>query len=301
VFIILNYMQSIFKLDKKKPLLQWKAASNDALETKEDVLNRVRRKLVAARVQSNMCWEELFRACDRNKSGSLDWKEFKGMVRDTLRVPPQSVCDHELKVLFTDRDKDGNAALEVAEFLEYLQRGARRPEEEETRLNQRLERVRRNVQMAFSQLSQSEADVRSLFQRLDKDNSGGLSPYEFSLFIRQDLKLSCWHVQNADLESFYKHLDQTGDGIDVEEFLAYIRQCGKAQQRNGPESFYVAPANAGRFSGTRRRRKTYKEQLEDGLARSESCPVARISHSSFASTGRDRRPASRVAASAVCF
>jgi len=292
-------MLHTFKLQKKKPPLKWTAASNDALETKEDVLNRVRRKLVAARVQTHMCWEELFRACDKNNSGSLDWKEFKTMVRQILRVPPQSVCDHELRVLFSDRDKDGDSELDAAEFLEYLQRGAKRPEDEDARLSQRMERVRRNVQMAFSHLSQTEADVRQLFMRLDKDCSGRLSQHEFNLFIREDLKLSSWHVQNADLESFYKNLDQNGDGIDVDEFLTYIRQCGKVRKQNGPESFYVAPAEAGLFSGARRRRKTYKEQLEDCLARSESLPAPRICHSSFASTGRDRRPASRVAASVV--
>lgn len=288
-----------FTLQRKKPVLNWKPASNDAFETHEEVLNRVRRKLAAARVQSNMGWEELFRKCDKNKSGCLDWKEFKALVREILKVPAQSVCDYELRILFNERDLDQSNGLDAAEFLEYLQRGPKRPEYEVARFNQRMERVRRNVQMAFAALSQNEADVRHLFQRLDKDCSGRLSQMEFNLFIREDLKLSCWHVQNADLESFYQHLDQNGDGLDLEEFLGYIRHCGKTRKQNGPESFYVPPPEAGRFSGTLRRRKTYKEHLEDVLTRSDSLPAPRIFHSSFASTGRERRATSRMAASAV--
>ena len=37
----------------------------------------------------------LFAFCDKDRSGTLDWKEFKHLVRDTLAVPQEAVAKLE--------------------------------------------------------------------------------------------------------------------------------------------------------------------------------------------------------------
>ena len=80
-----------------------------------------RQKLNAAKRQRDYSWDQLFAYCDRDRSGTLvpslhwhfasrwhdlssscaqDWKEFKHMVRKTLGVAHETVCDADLLVLF---------------------------------------------------------------------------------------------------------------------------------------------------------------------------------------------------------
>mmetsp|Transcript_70654 Transcript_70654/g.169310 ORF Transcript_70654/g.169310 Transcript_70654/m.169310 type:complete len:288 (-) Transcript_70654:124-987(-) len=277
-------------LTRSEPPKVWRT-DREGLESRDEVLSRVRRRLNAARVQKGMSWESLFKECDANNSGTLDWKEMKVMARNVLGVPTQTVCEYELKVLFGEIDKDGSGSIDVAEMLEYLQHGSRRPEDEAARFEVRIERVRRNVQMAFQKLGSSEAEIRNLFKLVDMDDSCRLSQYEFNFFVRHDLGMSRWHIKNSDLDDFYRYLDKDGDGIDVDELLSYVKQARKHKDTIGAQAFYKAPINA---PHSRRKRKTFKEELEESFRKSDSQPMLRLGMP-FASLGRDRPPTTRSA------
>jgi len=264
------------------------------METREEVLNRVRRRLNAARVHCNLTWEELFHMCDKNKDGSLDWREFTNAVRGVINVPSITVCDHDLKALFHAMDKDASQYIDIAELFDYVQRGVRSADAEQARITQRLQRVKKNIQMAFMKVSTNEADTRRLFKTLDFNADTRLSMYEFSAFVRGDLRLSKWDVMTQDLEAFYHFLDINDDGIDVEELLAFVHNKDKNNIKLGAQNFYKAPSVA-----KVKKCKTFRQHLievnSERLPKSASLPELKLTPC-FASLGRDRRPASRAEA-----
>ena len=58
------------------------------------------------------------------------------------------------------------------------------------------------------------------------------SPYEFNTFVRTKLQLNTWAVRNKDLDEFYAELDTDGDGLEVEELIAYPPRCTGDRQES---------------------------------------------------------------------
>jgi Ca2+-binding EF-hand superfamily protein len=244
------------------------------METDEQVLARVRRRLNAAKARSSLTLEQLFNACDKNQSGTLDISELKYAVRVVLKVPPATVCEHEIKILFNfmDRDKAGHyldksGGVDLAELFEYLAHGSKGNVDEAKHKAKRLQRVHKNIQMGFQQLrlrDKGEMAVRKLFSKLDMDGEGKLSLFEFSTFVRHGLKLSRWDVMNEDLMQFYKHLDKNGDGVDVDELIYFIRTSDKDM---GQEYSFSHNLHSPKVE----KKKTYRQQLQE-LRPSSSTP-----------------------------
>lgn len=274
--------------DKFVPMT-WGGPSEPS-ETSPQTLCRVRRRLAAAGTRNGRAWEELFALCDRNRDGTLDYKELSHLVRQELKIPMQTVCDYELRVLFGAVDKDGSGNVDAAELIEYIQHGPRRPQDDAARSELRIQRVRRNMRLAFQAVGGSELDSRKIFSYMDMDSSNKLSMYEFESFVRNDLGLTRWDVQNASLQDFFAHLDRNGDGLDVNELLAFLRQAQKDKAALGPQSLYQAP----RVPTLDRKRKTHRQKLHDSLHRSSSLPSLRVHTSAFTNLGRERLPMSRL-------
>lgn len=278
----------------------WILPSGNGLDTDSDVLMRVRKRLNAARNLHGFTWEHLFVLGDTDKSGTLSWKEFKQLTRQTLGVPEQAICDGDLRILFSHVNKGSGSLVDLAHLLEFLARGQQDASVVAARAQQRIARVRRNIQLAFVQLKASESDVRKLFEVIDLDNSNRLSEYEFESFVRGDLQLSHWDVMTSDLREFYAFLDRDGDGIDVDEFLDYVTKVNRTKSSMGAQSFAAtAPADGEGFSKGRRKRRTYKEEVEEDLRQKGSLPDGVELTMPFVATGRSRRPTSRAAATAA--
>jgi len=264
-------MSKISSLRRKQPVA-WSGPSKCGLEKPADVLSRLRRKLVAAKVRSGLSWEELFVQSDRSKTGTLSYKELTIMVREILKVPLHTVCEHDLKVLFTEADEEGTSALNLAVLLKYLQQGYKRPEDEEARLKQRVERVQRNVHMALCKIRGDEEEIRKIFDVADLDDSNRLSPFEFNSFVRNDLALSKWHVMDSDVKGVYRTFDKDGQGIDFMEFLSSIRQAGQKREQCGPQNLSHGGSETAK---TWRRHQTYRQQLDARLKQSQAQPLSR--------------------------
>jgi len=252
------------------------------METEAQVLARVRRRLNAAKARCSLTVEQLFNACDKNNSGTLDLNELKYAIRIVLKVPPSTVCEYEVKMLFNymDRDKAGHfmdkgGGVDLAELFEYLAHGSQGNVDEAKHKAKRLQRVHKNIQMGFQQLrlrDKGEMAVRKLFSKLDMDGEGKLSPFEFNHFVRNGLKLSRWDVMNEDLMNFYKHLDKNGDGVDVDEVISFIRTTDKG----GEQDFtFMEPVHVPKVA----HKKTYKQVLSD-LRPSSSAPNLSLGRSS---------------------
>merc|ERR1719379_1702245 len=133
--------------------MAWGSPSESPFESREQQLTRVRRRISAAVLHKGKTWERLFQDCDRNRDGTLDWPEMKTLMREVLNVPNVTVCDHELLVLFDEIDADASGAVDAAELLDFLQRGRRPVEEDRNRYEVRMQRVHRNLRMAWKDVS----------------------------------------------------------------------------------------------------------------------------------------------------
>jgi len=273
------------------------------MEPREEVLARTRRRINAAKSRQGKCWEDVFGKCDKDNSGYLDLSELTEAVRSGLNVPENAICDYELRTLFNEMDADRSGGVSIEELLNYLQQGYRTPEEIASRAQVRIQRVRKNLKTAFQKVSSNESAVRNLFSKLDFDGDSTLSEYEFKTFVRMNLKLSFWDVNNTDIEDFYKFLDHDGGGIQVEELISFVKSSNAERQQHdrsgGQFSFLDLQPN-----GQKKRlvkRKTYKQTLLEDSFRSTSLPnLSRLPYtSSITSLGRTHAPKNRFACSAA--
>lgn len=288
-------------LTRKKA--DWILPAGHGLDPDHEVLLRVRQRLNAAKRLKDYTWHQLFAFCDKDRSGTLDWKEFKHLVRDTLAVPQEAVCDADMMQLFRSIDQvegqgKGSQLVDLSELLHYLARGQLDPEVLAARAQQRVERVRRNIQLAFVKLELTNSDARHMFHRIDMDTSNRVSPFEFEEFVRGRLQLSHWDVMPADLKEFYNFLDHDGDGIDMYEFTDYVQRVNKTKKTLGAQN--MARASSGPLF--RRKQRTFKDQLvqdlENGSNGGRSMPNLNLT-SSFVNVGRQKRPTNRFAASGM--
>ncbi|CAK9007184.1 23 kDa calcium-binding protein (Fragment) [Durusdinium trenchii] len=273
----------------------WILPAGHGLDPDYEVLLRVRQRINAAKNLKDYSWQQLldafwwgdtvwgvglFAFCDRDKSGTLDWKEFKHLARETLGVPQEAVCDADLRQLFRRLDQApesdlGGELVDLSELLHYLARGEMEPAVLQARAKQRVERVRRNIMMAFLKLDLTNLDPRRLFQRIDLNSS------------------------NRD---FYHFLDRDGDGIDIYEFVDYVKRVKKSRESLGAQNLQVPTWTI----CTRRKQQTFKDQLiqdlQNGTSSSgRSMPNLHDMSSSFVNVGRQKRPTNRFAASGMLF
>lgn len=244
---------------------------------------------MASKARHNVSWADVFQSVEPKKIGQMSLRDLKTAVRNTLGVPVHAVSDHDLKVLFQVMDANGNGTVDLSELLEYLAQGPRRPEDEAARASLRVERTRKNLRMAFQQsCDPNEMSIRKLFNRLDVDSDIRLSPYEFEMFVRLDMKLNIYNISTQDLNAFYRYLDKNNDGICVRELMHFIRANDKDKQK---DFSFVEKTPV--LHGAKRIPASYAQQILEsqkylGAVRSSASAPDLRPTSSLLSCGRDR-------------
>eukprot|EP00913_Durusdinium_trenchii_P007992 g7498.t1 len=117
-----------------------------------------------------------------------------------------------------------SGVIDWSEFLTFVARGPKRPEDEAKLFALRTKRVHRNLRMAFNKFQTDQAAVQKLFEKIDRGSDGKISIHELLSFVRSDLKLSKWDVFESEMKSFYRTMDTDGDGVVVEELLQFIHK-----------------------------------------------------------------------------
>jgi len=260
------------------------------IENQELMLSRARRRLAAARMRSGKSWEELFEFADTSRESLLSLSEFERLVREILRLPLLTMSDYEVKVLFNDLDRNGSGSVDAVEFVDYIQHGRIRPQDHAAKAKQRIDRVSRNLRMAFQAIGGNEMDMRKIFINCDLDGSACLSRFEFSRFVRGDLGLTRWDVAQGALDEFFSYLDRNGNNaVELNELLDCIRSQRKDRKMLGAQSMY-APPDAPKIE---RKRKTHRQKLADELVLQRSTSLPSLCSSSFTNVGRARVPSFR--------
>eukprot|EP00931_Biecheleriopsis_adriatica_P092509 TRINITY_DN66319_c0_g1_i1.p1 TRINITY_DN66319_c0_g1~~TRINITY_DN66319_c0_g1_i1.p1 ORF type:complete len:329 (-),score=53.69 TRINITY_DN66319_c0_g1_i1:46-1032(-) len=280
----------------------WVLPAGSGLEERHNVFLALRQKLNAAKRLRGLTWEVLFMMCDTDGSGELDWKEFKSMVRETLGVSEQTACEVDLRSLFShvqDSVGNGSSAVDLGDMLQYLARGPVDKEVENARKTYRVQRVKRNIQMAFLKLNTHEDEVRKMFNAIDLDGNSCLSLFEFESFIRGSLNLTNWDVLSSDLEAFYLHLDRDGKGINADTFLDYVKKVNIEKKDFGVETSRKDPTVPEFRMPTKKKWKSYKDNLLEDIAKTRSAKNLQDMTMPFVATGRRRPPANRFTASGM--
>ncbi|CAK8986764.1 unnamed protein product [Durusdinium trenchii] len=238
-----------------------------AMEAASHTACRARRILVGAKSRQKESWDELFQAADKDRSRMLDLKELKIVIREKLHIPESALTDFEIQSIHGEIDLDQSGVIDWSEFLTFVARGPKRPEDEAKLFALRTKRVHRNLRMAFNKFQTDQAAVQKLFEKIDRGSDGKISIHELLSFVRSDLKLSKWDVFESEMKSFYRTMDTDGDGVVVEELLQFIHKTRSSFQKGKLDKFsFVEDPRPGNV----RKQPTYRMQLL-----SERMPKAR--------------------------
>jgi len=199
---------------------------------KGPILQAVRTKLNAAKARKGLSWAQLFKLCDADGSGTLDFAELIVAVRKVLGVLEQTVCIYDLKVLFGTLDMDGGGDIALSEFVGFLQHGPVDERTEAYHKETKIRKVRKRLQEVFRRRAGNEYQIRLLFKRVDADGEGSLDMSEFTFFIRKELKQTEADISSSDLKAFYKFLDEDGGGLEVEEVIQFVCGTGSAKPKD---------------------------------------------------------------------
>eukprot|EP00435_Cladocopium_sp_Y103_P076128 s59_g78.t1 len=202
-----------------------------AMESAASTTARARRILNGAKAKQKETWDELFQSADKDRSKMLDIKELKTVLREKLNICEAALSDFEIQTIHSEIDSDQSGVVDWQEFLQFVARGPKRPEDEAKLFALRTKRVHRNMRLAFNKFQTDQSAVQKLFEKIDKGCDRKISIHELLTFVRSDLKLTQWDVFESELKAFYKTMDSNGDGIDVDELLLFIRKTRSTFQK----------------------------------------------------------------------
>eukprot|EP00928_Gymnodinium_smaydae_P039697 TRINITY_DN27055_c0_g1_i1.p1 TRINITY_DN27055_c0_g1~~TRINITY_DN27055_c0_g1_i1.p1 ORF type:complete len:320 (-),score=65.81 TRINITY_DN27055_c0_g1_i1:8-847(-) len=264
------------------------------MESREDCAFRARRRLNAAKAFRGYSWEEVFSRVDPRRIGQLTVADLRGVVRNSLGISERTVCEHDLRMLFSVMDKDGSNSVDLSELMDYLAQGTKRKVDEEAQAEVKLRRAHRNLRLALNNsIPAGHQDMRQVFENADLDDDNRMSLYEWQQFVRGTLKLTIWDLSNSDMDSVYAFLNKSGEGLTLQDLVRFVKAVdgdGKSKEF----TFYDAPERKANFV-SRRKTLTYRQQLE-GEAAERLLPSLRSS-TSFVSLGRVKPPKYRAALS----
>jgi hypothetical protein len=87
----------------------------------EDQLKKMRSKLKAvAYTYGGVNWSKLFQLYDRDKSGSIEFDEFKRLLRRDAKISTAVLTDDEVGVIYDSIDVDGSGEMDYLEFERWV-------------------------------------------------------------------------------------------------------------------------------------------------------------------------------------
>jgi len=201
------FMENVERLDFDAKKLQ-KTADGRAQLVGLVSHMRVRLK-EAAWCARGVDWVSLFHAEDKDRSGKIDWDEFRRMCRLRLRLNERKAPDHYLRAVFQSLDDDHSGEVELEELLGFVA-------DPVGRMLQRLRRAARTM-----------PDWSDFVAKQDRDGSGLLEWAEFVEMCRKSFNSL---DDEAQLAMVFHALDTDGSGqISFDELIALVREDEELQ------------------------------------------------------------------------
>jgi len=158
-------------------------------------------------------WAKLFRIEDKDRSGHLDWDEFRSMARRMLKLNEDRAPDAQLRAVFNSLDADGSGYVEYEELVAFVE--------------DPVERMRARLCAAAVDVS----DWTSFFQNQDSDKSGALDWPEFQAMCRKRLNLL---DDDPQLGMIFEAIDADDSGtISTEEFVTFVNERAAGGMASG--------------------------------------------------------------------
>jgi len=92
-------------------------------EEKQDLVNRVRKRLKSLEKHDGVDWMKMFAKCDSSGEGQVDIREFRGLIRRELLIGQREMSAQDCSIVFNCIDKDGGGSIEAEEFIAFVQGG----------------------------------------------------------------------------------------------------------------------------------------------------------------------------------
>jgi len=80
------------------------------------IIAKIRSRSAAQMVSKGQDWAKLFRRLDKDRDGTLDQAEVKGMFRRVLKITKEDISDQQIQVLFEEIDSDHSGELSLEEL-----------------------------------------------------------------------------------------------------------------------------------------------------------------------------------------
>jgi Ca2+-binding EF-hand superfamily protein len=156
---------------------------------------------------------ERFHRYDRDKSGSLTFRELSRVLDDLHLTPMNRSEQEEISNLISAVDLDGSGYIDFSEFQELSQRI-----DEKLRSFRFEEEIEHAMRLGFTEVQMR--DLRQVFSSLDADASQKLDADE----VRIGLAMMNKNVTHRIFDETFRKLDSDGSGeLDFMEFLEFMK------------------------------------------------------------------------------
>ena len=178
--------------------------------------------------------KRLFGQFDRDKSGAMEFSEFKSAVRKGGKLGPRTISDAELQSLFDAVDADGSGDVTIDELTAFVWPDAPAPKVSpkpagvkpiQLEPKQMSDADTASLRMKLRALSYGTTgqDPKKLFAQFDRDKSGALEYGEFKSAVRKGGKLNPKTISDEELQSLFSAVDADGSGdVTIDELTAFV-------------------------------------------------------------------------------
>ena len=170
---------------------------------------------LAEKVVSRINVRKTFRDFDEDRSGDLDYEEF----RKGLEMLGFRVTDQEFKEVMKLLDVDGDGTIEYEEFCSKLG-------------NTSMYDITEDVDDEDADRERTEGLLQKVWERVDEDGSGTLDRGEVSKVL---IQMGFGGTGKKVLDAAMAEMDEDGSGeVDYEEFTAWFMKQDADKQANVP-------------------------------------------------------------------